>query len=52
MQASGNLVEVDILKLPESPWPGSGIFHASMGLGWRMVKVLDLKMTLGMTERR
>ena len=43
MQASGNLVEVDILELSESPWPGVGIFHTGMGLGRQMVKELDLK---------
>ena len=48
MQASGNLVEVDILELSEFPWPGVGIFHTSMGLGQRMVKEIDLKMTQGM----
>ena len=51
MQASGNLVEVDILERPESPWPGV-IFHTSMGLGRQIVKELDLKLTLGMAERR
>ena len=52
MQVSGNLVEVDILELSESPWPAVGIFHTSMRLGRQMVKELDLKLTLGMTERR
>ena len=51
MQAYGILVEVDILELSESPWPGVGIFHTSMGLGHQMVKELDLKLTLKMTER-
>ena len=32
MQASGSLVEVDILELSESPWPGVGSFHTRMGL--------------------
>ena len=49
MQASGNLVEVDILELSEFPWPGVGIFHASMGLGQRMVKELDVKLTQGIS---
>ena len=52
MQASGSLVEVDILELSESPWPGVGIFHTSTGLGWRMAKEFDLKLTLGMAERQ
>ena len=38
MQASGNLVEVDILELSESPWPGVVICHTSMGLEWQIVK--------------
>ena len=52
MQASGRLGEVDIPELSESPWPGMDIFCASMGLGRRIVKELDLKLTLGMAERR
>ena len=51
MQASGNLANVDILELSESTLPGVGIFHTSKGLGRRMVKELDLKLTLGMAER-
>ena len=51
MQASGSLVDVDIPELSESPWPGIDIFCTSMGLGWQIVKELDLKLTLGMTER-
>ena len=47
--ASGMLVEVDIL---EFLCPGVGICHTSIGLELRMVKELDLKLTLGMTERR
>ena len=36
--ASGRLVQVDILKLSEFPWPGVGTCHTSIGLGWqRMV---------------
>ena len=50
--ASGSLVDVDIPELSESPWPGVGIYHTSMGLGRRMGKELDLKLTLGMAERR
>ena len=52
MQASGSLVDVDIPELSESPWPGIGIFCTSMGLGRRIVKELDLKLTLGMAERQ
>ena len=48
MKVSGSLVEVDILELYESPWPGVGILHTSMGLGRWMVKELDLALTLGM----
>ena len=50
--ASGRLVDVDIPELSESPWPGLDIFWTSMGLGRRIVKELDLKLTLGMAERR
>ena len=50
--ASGSLVDVDIPELSESPWPGSGIFWTSMGLGRQIVKELDLKLTLGMAERQ
>ena len=50
--ASGSLVDVEISKLSESPWPGIDIFcTTSMGLGRRIVKELDLKLTLGMAER-
>ena len=52
MQASGNLVDVDIPKLSESPWPGIDIFCTSMGLGRRKGKELDLKLTLALTERQ
>ena len=45
IQVSDSLDKVDILELSESPCPGVGIFHTSMGLGWRMVKELDLKLT-------
>ena len=44
--------DVDIPELSESPWPGFDIFCTSMGLGRRIVKELDLKLTLGMAERR
>ena len=50
MQAHRRLVEVDILALSESPWPGVGIFHTSMVLGRRKVKEIDLKLILGMTQ--
>ena len=40
------IVKVSIRELPESPWPGVGNFHTSMGLGWRMVKEIDLKRTM------
>ena len=48
MQASGNQNEVDILELSMFPCHGVGICHTSIG----MVKDLDLKLTLGMAERR
>ena len=49
---SGNVIDVDIPELSESPWPGIDIFCTSMGgLGRRIVKELDLKLTLGMAER-
>ena len=50
--ASGRLVDVDIPELSESPWPGIDILCSSMGLGRQIVKALDLKLTLGMAERR
>ena len=52
MQASGGLVEVDILELSRFPCPGVGLCHTSIGLGRRRVKDLKLKLTLGMAERR
>ena len=52
MQESDSLVEVDNLKMFESPWPGVGIFHTSMGMGQRMGKELDLKLTLRLGQRR
>ena len=50
--ASWRLVNVDILELTESPCSGVDIFCISMGLGRQMVKDLDLKLTLGLTESR
>ena len=53
MQVSGNLVEVvDILELSRLPCRGVGICHTSGGLVLIMVKEIDLKLTLGMAERR
>ena len=52
MQASGNLVEVDILDLSRFPCRGVGICHTSIGLVLIMAKEIDLKLTLGMAERR
>ena len=48
MKASGSLVDVDIPELSESP---TLYVRTSMGLGRRIVKELDLKLTLGMAER-
>ena len=48
--ASGSLVDVAISELSESPWSGIDIFCTSMGLGRRIVKEFDLKLTLGMAE--
>ena len=42
---------MDILELSEFPCSDVDIFCASMGLGQQMVKELDLKLTLGLTER-
>ena len=50
--ASGSLVDGDIPELSESPWSGMDIFCTSMGLERRIVKELDLKLTLGMAERQ
>ena len=50
--ASGSLVNVDIPKQSESPWPGIDIFSTSMGLRRQIVKEFDLKLTLGMAERQ
>ena len=52
MQASGNLVEVDILALSRLPYCGVGICHTSIGLVLIMVKEIGLKLTQGMAERR
>ena len=49
---SGRLVDVDILELSESSCSDVDIFCTSMGLGRQMVKELDLKLTLGLTERQ
>ena len=49
MQASGNLVEVDILEL--SRFPCVDIFCTSIGLALMMMKEIDLKLTQGMAER-
>ena len=49
---SGRLVDVDILELSESPCFGVGICCTRMGLGWQVVKELELKLTLGMAGRR
>ena len=48
---SGRLVDGDNLELSESPCSGVDICCTSMGLGRQMVKRLDLKPTLGLTER-
>ena len=50
--ASGRLVDVVIMELSESPWPGIDIFCTSIGLGRWIVKELDLKLTLGMAGRQ
>ena len=52
MQVSGSLVDVDIPKLSESLWSGIDIFCTNMGLGRRIAKELDLKLTLGIAERQ
>ena len=52
MQTFGSLVDVDVPKLSETPWPGIDTLCANMGLGWRIAKELDLKLTLGMAESR
>ena len=52
MQASGNLVDVDILELPRFPCCGVDIFCTSIRLVLMMMKEIDLKLTQGMAERR
>ena len=54
IQAYGSLVEVDILQLSRFPCPCVDICDtiAYIILGIRMANELDLKMTLGMAERR
>ena len=52
MQASGNLVEADILELSRFPCHGVGICRTSIGLALMMTEEVDLKLTLGMVERR
>ena len=51
MQASGNLVEVDILELSRFPCHGVGICHTCIEPLLMMVKEIDLKLTQGMAER-
>ena len=51
MQASGNLVEVDILELSRFPRSGVDIFCTSIRLVLLLMKEIDLKLTLGMAER-
>ena len=55
IQASGSCLyfEVDIPELSASLWPGIDSCCTSMGLGLgrRIVKELDLKLTLRMAER-
>ena len=52
MQASGNLVVVDILELSRFPCRGVDICQTSIGLVQMTVKEIDLKLTQGMAERR
>ena len=47
MQVSGNLVEVDILKLSRFTCCGVGICHTSIGLVLMMAKEIDLKLIQG-----
>ena len=46
------IVEVDILELSRFACRGVGLCHTSIGLGLVMVKEIDMKLTLGMAERR
>ena len=50
MQASGNLVEVDILELSRFPCRGVDIFCTIIRLVLLMMKEIDLKLTQGMAE--
>ena len=50
-QASGNLLEVDILELSRFPCCGVGICHTSIGLVLMMVREIYLKLTEGMAEK-
>ena len=52
MQVSGNLVEVDILELSRFPCRGVGICQISIERVLMMAKEINLKLTLGMVERR
>ena len=52
MQASGNLVEVDILELSRLPCSKVDIFSTSVGLVLLMMKEIYLKLTQGMAESR
>ena len=47
---SERLVDVRNLELSESSWPGVCICCTNMELGRQMVKELDVKLTLGLTE--
>ena len=51
MQASGNLVDVDILELSRFSCGGVDILCTSIGLVLMMMKKIDLKLTQGMVER-
>ena len=52
MQASGCLLQVNVLELSRFSWLGVGNHHIGIGLGLMMGKKLYLKLTLGMAERR
>ena len=52
MQVIGKQALVDILDLSEVAWTCWGCTITSSGLGLRMVKELDLQLSLGMDERR
>ena len=51
-QVIGKQALVDILDLSEVPWTLWGVYTPRSGLELRMVKELDLKLALGMNERR